>query len=1154
MNEINSMRRHLHLTGGLLLLGSLAACGGTSGGTSLDPGLPGDTVAKPGGSGGFDGDDFYIIDPNESGDAQALLLEQTVWGRLVDIYDTVPDDVDPDLFTSRLIFADFLIGPDVGVDTAVDDPRWVLSTNQVTGQEILRIKAQIDGTDSDFEQFLGEATESLVEIDPASLAANEIPPFPLVARNAALSMQFNDLLDEDTIELQSTIEVLVGTPPTLPFDARLFADRNRGGIAPDGAFRSTRVIVDFTISESELSTIDQVVQVNGVGLPEGLNPNTPNFAIRIPSQISPVNGLFETLTNLKGKSLNPFDNEKADFQSPTVDIVRAMRTAGPADPEGGFLVDNVPPRVLGIQPIAITSVAVDPDGGARDFLVTYNFNDGSCATDAAIGDVLQFPAFVLEVTEVNPIVGALATETKVSLPTDFDIALLDEAFELVQLTGTLAQYTTPWRDELPAGQAPCFIRFSPSAAGALASEVQPESQILVRFSEAIAPESVSAFETFFIGKRSGLDTLSDQDISANSAVPSIEDLVLGRVLTSPNARDFRFAPSLPFEHEAGDSESYFFNILSEFSEGVVDLSGNTLGTPLPEIEFTLDPLAPEEDTSGWALRFNRLDQDQQDGPDIAGQYIYDAANRRIIPRTVERFGALVDRNQPLVSGFTAPVGGVGLNEPLVSAGSKLQHVWRYSDAGFKVTQKDGFFYDLDIEGVSWSPLSGQVVTTVFDEFEMRVGHSQNLFDELYDPLTNAVIFPASGFGANASFDENYLEDDATIVSERDRGFVLSPSSVFQASSGIALAPMPWNRGVEADEKVYWTWRDTSIVDRGAIDGGGTPLAIGAPTFNEAALLVAPEDNIFDQDPIFRLPGDVYSFGLTAAGDGEVPPGVPTTGLPILLEYRCYPSEESSVNLFDFGDILPAAGALLTTPSTRAHSTGGVDLGGNLVIRDPDLESTPQGGFVGNYQPPPAGTGVPPNPEVAAGTPPGTPTPARDNLHLIGQMDVVLRVSRVHTVVIDSENLPGEFIGTALPGSGFTTATYEPDYGIPIVEPSPTEQPVGTSITFAYRGTDRARLLTTNDEILDGSLLDVYGDVAPGPITTLDPDSGAIIPNDGLTAELFNFNTGESGSSIWRDTVDGVDGLRFVQTRITFISNPITNLSPTLSTFGLPFRR
>ena len=136
-------------------------------------GLPGDTVAKPGGSGGFDGDDFYIIDPNESGDAQALLLEQTVWGRLVDIYDTVPDDVDPDLFTSRLIFADFLIGPDVGVDTAVDDPRWVLSTNQVTGQEILRIKAQIDGTDSDFEQFLGEATASLVEIDPASLAANE---------------------------------------------------------------------------------------------------------------------------------------------------------------------------------------------------------------------------------------------------------------------------------------------------------------------------------------------------------------------------------------------------------------------------------------------------------------------------------------------------------------------------------------------------------------------------------------------------------------------------------------------------------------------------------------------------------------------------------------------------------------------------------------------------------------------------------------------------------------------------------------------------------------------------------------------------------------------------------------------------------------------
>lgn len=1131
MNDPIPIRRTIVRSGAPVLLGLLAACGGTSGGSAFDSDDPGTTASKSSGAGApqYDGTEFYVVDESEGGQAQVLEFVDAYWGRLVDIYDS----------QSRLIFADYVVGPEVGLDQEAVEPGWdPLFTNGVTGDQSLTLKADFELERESFDTFLADAASSVVDIQPKSLKPSELPPFPLVARNAAVVLSFSDLLDETSIGAQQSVKVLTGTPPVDPFDARIFGDPNHGGVDGSGNFHPTRVIVDFTISETELASIPQVVEVNGVGLPPSVAPGTPNVALRLATREAPELGDFKVLRNLKGKSIDPFSSLQGDFTSPTLDIVQALRSGSPVDPNGGFLVDNVAPTVVGIQAVTVTSVT-PVVGSDRDYLLGYDFVDGACAVDAVLGDVLQFGEFRLEVTAPVAAVGVSLTDVPVTVPVEFDLAQLGD---LGLLAGQTSQLFTPWRAGLDASLAPCFVRFTPAATGGSAAGVDPEAKLLVRFSEPIRPESVRPFDTFFIGRVSGLDTTTTTPPKDDPDVPRLNELVLGRVLPSPDSRNFRFAPALPFTHEAGSTESYFFNIVSAFGEGLTDLAGNTLAVEFPEVQFTIDSAAFSQDTGGWLMRFSATDEDSVDGVDLAGQYIFDETQGRIVPRSVQRFGLVVDRQKPLVAPMTPfaagtpPAPNISNIEPLVSAGSRMQHVWRYMDVGLEVTQVDGEFYNLDIEGVALSPITGQVTSAIYDEFEMAVGHGKNLYDELFDPVTQTPIFPTSGFGGTDSFEENYFVDGSTVVSPRENGFALSSADLFLAPGNVALARMPWNLGVPEGEKVYWTWRDTSIQDRGALNENSELLAAGAPTFQEWTF--APLSQIFGPD-VARVPGDVYSFAVSGAGDGAVLPGVPTGGLPILLEYRCFPTEQASLNLFDGSYHVPAGLA----PFSRAYSSGGNNLSGSLIQKDPDLELSPSGGFV----PQPPSTNPPTQPPV----PPGTPTAPRDPVVYLGQLDVVLRVSRVFTVIIDSENNPGSFIGGVVPGA--TTTTYEPDYTEVIVEPLPAEQPSGTSVTFAWRGTDRARVDPPVDDILVGSNLDLYGDVAPGPVSTVD-DMGFLVPNDPVDPELFSFTNSESGFSTFADQLDAVDGLRFVQTRITFVSNATTLEQPSLSAYGLVFRR
>jgi hypothetical protein len=207
-----------------------------------------------------------------------------------------------------------------------------------------------------------------------------------------------------------------------------------------------------------------------------------------------------------------------------------------------------------------------------------------------------------------------------------------------------------------------------------------------------------------------------------------------------------------------------------------------------------------------------------------------------------------------------------------------------------------------------------------------------------------------------------------------------------------------------------------------------------------------------------------------------------------MEFRCFPSD-SGVGLNSFDISLAINSSAL--PNFRAFSTGGLNTGQTQIIKDPDLEVFPTGGF---------------NP---TSTPPGAPTArAVDNTFYIGQLDVVIRVSRVHSI-------------------WFNTQTTTPSFVAPISEPKPEAQPSGTSVQLEFRGATGFSGTDPADAPFGSEFLDAYGELG---------DQG--------TVQFLN------GVQTWTSDVTQVSGARYVQLRASFFNNIETNLNPELSGFGL----
>jgi hypothetical protein len=137
----------------------------------------------------------------------------------------------------------------------------------------------------------------------------------------------------------------------------------------------------------------------------------------------------------------------------------------------------------------------------------------------------------------------------------------------------------------------------------------------------------------------------------------------------------------------------------------------------------------------------------------------------------------------------------------------------------------------------------------------------------------------------------------------------------------------------------------------------------------------------------------------------------------------------------------------------------------------------------------------------------------DNSFYIGQVDLVTRVSRSHSIWFDS---------------GLTNPNYQP----PVVEPAPEDLPSGTAVILNYRGATITSIGAANlDTILTNPAnIDIYGEQDGGVGT-------------------INFQNGDSS---WKETIAEINGEQFFQIRMTFIANAATNQTPWLSTLAFAY--
>jgi len=908
-----SVPARLRVLGTLVLFGGalLGACGGSSGGTlGTDPDV-GLLSQRP------DGGPFFV-DENRGGQGASLGLAQTLWARLVDVHDSDAAGVRS--------AAPLIRGAPVRPDLGSDGLDYRLETDAL-GREALVILHARDT--AGFASALRAALQDLPALAPK--ASGSAPPFDFVARNAALVLRFDDLLlagPDEVASLGDDVRVRVGSPPQAGFAARAYFDPSHGALV-GGSFHPTRVVVDLTTSQDELEAGGNPLALNVVGLPASPSSSAlANVEVSVPTRIDAGSGQFTVLRNLRGRAPDPADSAPFDDGAPTLDLVRALRSGNEDDPNNGFLRDDVPPTLVGRWAASVQSAV--PEATAGDFVVRLAFQT-ACAQALEAGDLLETGAGFLQVARrtAAPAGGVLDEVHVHALGALVPAAdeLLGEGHALVALESGASV------------DSACWLEVSGRSGAGL--EVTPEARFRVRFSEPMDPRSVDPLETLrlYRGAEAGATTT-----------------VVGAVSPSPDATLFDFTPALPLEHAQGVSEVYSLELVGG-DAGASDLAGNALSTALPVLELALLADAPSVSTGGVSLRFDGPDEYPPSGTDdLRGTFTYDTERGALQPRGVVRQSWPIDGSSG-VSSLMFPL-PVGIQDPLVRFGSRLQTLWRYADFGWAVT--DESHYDVDVEGLAWAPFSGHVNADFFAGFEVRLGHSPRLPDEDVNPATGALAYPSSGLlDAPAAFDQNVLEPGgARVVHASGFGYRLRPSDLFTATTGRNMLPFPLQGDGGRNEP--FTWRDTSVQGVGGLGGGGVPLAI--------------EKRI---DPTI-VPGSVAPAGL-----------VPSFGLPLLMEFRTQPSDTAlATNPFQVA-IATNVGSLL--PTWRVHSSGGQASSGNFVRVDPDQSPVPTGGFDPNS------------------TPPGLPTLSAFPAVYFGQLDTVTRLTRVHTVWFDSGSANPDYL-------------------------------------------------------------------------------------------------------------------------------------------------
>ena len=1060
-HSIPSPASTLSLLGGVLLAtGLLGACGGGSP-AKLDTQNAGAVVSHP--DPGI-GSAVFIGESNFSGMASNVKLTAVLWGRLVDVADSDGVVRLRDFVVASSVRDQTVFLPGVGAPIT-----YSLKRNAVTDAWTLTFQSSdpvLTGGQR-FTEALKDLERNLTPVFDKGVEPGIQGPFSMVPRNATMVLVFDDLLQPyydnggwrdgnggDVANVvtgqlnKDLIKVRTGYPPADPFEARVVLDTNHGNLADfdsDGTpeFHPTRVIVSPTVSEIEQQVSDPPLSINSVGLPPSIVLNEANMALRLATIVNPSVGQTQILRNASGHGLSYSSNGSSNNDTGTLDVVRALRTGGDLtnDANNGFLLDEDPPSVMGDLAILLQgSPVVDPGDPAKFTLPQVGFAVVDCSSSPKQGDVVEqngVSAIILDPgTQNGPVVQNMVVEVVAPIGG-------------VLLAGS-AQLQTPF---VPGLDNPaCFVRFSPAAQLPPAEGVKTNSQVILRFSEPMDPSTLKPFDSF--------------TVTRTIASPTPFEYVIGRVIPSADLRSFTWDHTgVPFNHVSPLSEEYYVT-LDSGSQGPTDLAGNPLAFTLPQTSFKIGANEPTvQRNGGFAMRFEEADEFFDDGffELRNGQLLYDPINERILPRPVSRFNVAADRNQPVPSVMTQFIGGI--QTPLSSLGSKLHTLWRYCDVGFSLTDETNI--NMDVEGLAWAPVGGSVVTDTYEEFQILLSHSEYLPDEYLNTGSGFPQWPASGL--KQIYANNYndpINDPGDPVHPKDKGYVVNPANLFTASSGTTMLPWPLNQDLPLPEYRYYTWRDTALT------------ALGGPSGHGAML---------DQEELVLFGG--VGVGMdTTANKTYSASNVPTIGLPLLMDFRCYSDDEAlGLNALD----ISLAANSSPRPNFRAFSTGGYDTNNNPQYVDPDVEDTASGG----YSP--------------GSTPPGAPTPGTDNSFYIGEMALVTRISRIHSIWFDT---------------GFPQATFN----APLFEPEAGDQPSGTAAVLAYRG---AIAVTNTNLKTDASTMDAYGNPAPG--------AG--------NGPSFLFN-----DPAWRDDISGINAAGLFQFRISFISNAATGKTAELQSLAFSY--
>jgi len=920
-----------------------------------------------------------------SNSSLGLFLESVDWGRLVDVTDINGVVVETDVLINHLLDSD-------GVN-------YLLGTNPVNQRETLSILQE--ASSAEFATLLGAAQFNLQHVTAKKVSA--APPMTMVARNAAVRLQFSEHLNPSTVDF-STIQVFVGDPPQMSFAGRYLIDN-------DPVTGKGNVIFDPTVSALEAA--QESVPQNSVGFPGSIDTFTSNIAFRIPTIPDPLSGQPNVLTSLNGGRKptvqNPSTEPFEEFISGRKILVRAARTGNQTDAFRGFLRDATRPHLLGVQQATISSVTAATASVAD---VVYSIDPLNCQPMLPkTGDIFEVGGSLLLVTAVLNSANPAAYRVRTSIESS-------DGSVVTGATNLAARYTTRYTP-VDASVQVCYLDIQPppsNPADFPARNIDPNATVTVRFDEPIDPNTMYSMKSFVIVSPDDTPTGSVNEayeieaawfrqISPAETVAEFIDrqrgydyrpisggvdlasefggrIMFGTMEATDGNRQFTLAPSAGWNDPGADHA--FVVALRDGADGIKDLSGN----PVDLSSFVAGNEGQAElisvagvasNVKSFSLLGRALDENGDGLSEWAGEVNLPTAGE-ITGRVPERFTRSADSSSQAMSNRP---NGAAVNEPLNPAGAVVMGMYRAHDFGFGYT--DPTEYNVTVTGFNWAPGTGVISDESFADISLSLATSKYQSDEYLDPISGNPVFPASGLVAD-SFDANilgFIDGVDTGVDEVEvfrSNYFTHDINVYSAN-GVNYLPWP-------DFTQNYVWRDTTIPQ--IYLGGASATTPGTQYLIDT--------------------GELFAWA---------PGTAPSIALPLLTRFRTFPQSNTlGLNSFRTTAIVPPGLTPPFSPICRIFSAGGQNSSNIWAQVQPDNPTKggtrPTGGFL----------------------PGGSPTAsASDELIYWAQADFALDTSRMYTHWFDlGANL---FAGNSL---------------AVVVEPPAANQPLGTSLVIEFRGT------------------------------------------------------------------------------------------------------